>query len=291
MKGSVCRHPDQGDLQGILEDPLAPMHRQNISRRRRASCGLRSKWKSSGKLLRTSSGAASQSHPCEPFAAISNWCGIRDMSLGWLVVVVLCLGHVRSESNEVRLSVAEFSELFSAARLHELEEEYATKRRALERAEEALASRESEAARRVEASRREALRRHFPENTHVASHEVRGSVDAKAAAFESRLVVRVFLDEWTTVPLCNESAVTSGWATDRDGVGLSRDDPSTARVVRDGTMSLVTNRSGLYEFRWVTHAHVRVDRALREATCRAASEALARTNDVSKETFAAGDQE
>ena len=176
------------------------------------------------------------------------------------------------ESSQVILSLDEFEELFSSARLEEAQRrlfdqrkmDEAEHRRKLSELEKQSAGLDAEAK-----QRREAL---FPDNFQVLRHTASGyfnasdasaGVERDVASFDLELTLRVMVPRWTAVPIANtNTTVASNWK-----IAWSPDDeefhsmdpvicPDVMLLQKDTQQVLATNRSGLFRIQFTKHSKV-----------------------------------
>ena len=193
------------------------------------------------------------------------------------------LSPVSASASAVTMSLPEFEDLFSSARLGDAERRAAAERSRAEdehrRTSESLDRRSSDMDARSRAIGERV--RTFPENflilrqvasgSYNASDPASSGVEGDVATIGVELTIRVLDPRWTIVPLVNTSStVSSGWSVSRmdddgeEGGGgkfLAVDpvtNPGVMMLVRDGQRVLATNSSGL--FRVSFDAHVRVGR-------------------------------
>lgn len=163
---------------------------------------------------------------------------------------------------QVTLSLAEFEELFSSARLKAGERRLEDQRaRQLKEHEHKLSQLER---------KHKAL---FPENFQVLQHTAEGSFDAlkDVAVFDMKVILRVMDPQWTMVPLLSNSTVASDWSihtwTEQDGfLPIDYTASPDVLLLRKEQPTLATNRSGLFQINFKAYSRVVKTRNIHQLT-------------------------
>mmetsp|Transcript_10712 Transcript_10712/g.16416 ORF Transcript_10712/g.16416 Transcript_10712/m.16416 type:complete len:766 (-) Transcript_10712:887-3184(-) len=176
---------------------------------------------------------------------------------------------------EVTLALADFEELFSSAKVKDLErslmqdrerheQEHQEKLRDLEKC--------SEWQKKEIQSQTERI---FPDNFQVLQHSASGifntssiasGVERDVASFDLKLILRIVKEpkKWTLVPLINTTAtVASNWQVyhqnPEEDIFYAIDpvsDPSVLILLQDGQQVLATNHSGLFKVQYNAYTRV-----------------------------------
>jgi len=185
------------------------------------------------------------------------------------------------KSSQVTLSLAEFEELFSSARLEEAERRLMDQRKRQEAEhKKRLADIEKQLVRANEETRKQ-RNDLFPNNYQVLRHTAEGvfnssapasGVEKDVASFDLELMLRVMESRWTVVPISNNTSVVASnwdvsWRNENDGVHeFDSVDPVTCPdvmlLVKDEQQILATNRSGLFKVKFKAYTRVAKSRNL-----------------------------
>lgn len=182
-------------------------------------------------------------------------------------------GQQQHES-QVTLSLNEFQDLFSSARLEEAERRLLDQRK-IQEAQHKLKLQELENLKSsMQKDGEEQRNKVFPLNYQVLQHTATGyfnsssdesGVEHDVASFELGLVLRIPSQTWTIIPLANTtSMVTSDWSVawraDGDDDSFSPVDPVTSPdtllLLKEEQQVLATNRSGLFSMKFKAHTRV-----------------------------------
>jgi len=175
--------------------------------------------------------------------------------------------------SHVTLSLDEFEELFSSARLEEAQRRLLDQRKKHEAEHNRKMAELQNEAGDADIKARQERSRFFPKNYQVLQHTASGSYNASAASsgverdvasFELDLTIRIMESRWTMVPLANTtSMVTSDWKVtwkDQAASDFSVINPvydqDAMLVMRDGQQVLATKKSGIFNVRFMVHTRV-----------------------------------
>ena len=185
--------------------------------------------------------------------------------------------HKRLLKSEVKLSLDEFQQLFSSAKLADAERRLLDEKKSQEEKYlKMVQDLERQRSQSWESDLREQQRQVFPQNHQVLKHTASGNFNATAsssgvehdvASFEHELVLRVIDSRWTEIPVANmESAVASDWklfyrSEDPQGSNdfVELDSVTSAdamMMLKDTHQVLTTNRSGLFKIQYTSFSRV-----------------------------------
>jgi len=182
-------------------------------------------------------------------------------------------GQQQHAASQVTLTLNEFQDLFSSARLEEAERRLLDQGK-MQEAQHKLKLQELEDLKHaVRKEREEQRNRVFPLNYHVLQHTASGYFNSSSsvsgmerdmASFDLELVLRVPSQSWTLIPIVNTSIVTSDWSVswrnDGEHETFSVVDPMTSPdillLLREEQQVLATNRSGLFSIKFKAHTRV-----------------------------------
>jgi hypothetical protein len=167
--------------------------------------------------------------------------------------------YVRAEEEaRVTLSLDEFEDLFSSARLKDAERQLQDERQ----------HQEKEYKIKLEHLKQQHM---LPENFHILSHTATGSFNASSsddvAEFDVKMTVRTMAPQWTTVPLVSNATVTSDWWIEmeqEDGSFTSVDPITSPDILLLRRSELATNRAGLFCINFRAYSRVVKKRNIHE---------------------------
>ena len=201
--------------------------------------------------------------------------GILSVTLLW---ALLGDSFVEADkSSEVKLSLNEFEELFSKARLEEAERRLFDQSKMLEAEHRQKLAELEQMAVQSDSEATQQLLKLFPNNYHVLRCTASGlfnqsssdaGVEHDVASFDHELILRVMEPQWTEIPIVNMNATVASnwdvtWASDEDSdmndfhvlVDPVRT-PDAMLILKDAQKVLATNRSGLFKIKFRAFARV-----------------------------------